>query len=150
RKPVSHSFHGRDVFTPVAARIACGTPIEDVGSLVSRESLVRSGLPMHSESVGECLKLRVVYVDKFGNLMLSEWFRRVERVLGLDFGSRVEVVSGLRRCSAVVERVFSAVPKNQLVLYENSFGLAELAVNLGSAEKLLQVGRGDFVKLCPT
>ncbi|MCX8184574.1 MAG: SAM-dependent chlorinase/fluorinase [Sulfolobales archaeon] len=149
RKPVSPSFHGRDIFTPVAARIACGTPIEDVGSPVSRESLVRHGLSLQSERVGGCIKLRVVYIDKFGNLMLSEWFKNIENLLKLEFSGRVEVVSDSRRYLAVVERVFSIAPRGQLVLYENSFGLAELAVNLGSAEKLLQLRRGDSIELCP-
>lgn len=148
RKPTSVSFHGRDVFAPIAARIACGEPLEGLGSRIDTGTLATPGISLGHRVVGRCVELTAIYVDKFGNIVLSDKFENVRRALNLGLRSSVEVRSGGRIATATVERVFSLTPPGTLVLYENSFGYAELAVNRGSAEKFLQVSRGDNLVLC--
>lgn len=147
-KPVSSSFHGRDIFAPVAARVACGVDIRLLGEPVGSDSLVRPKIYIGSEREGDCVKSRVIYVDRFGNVILSERFKKVVELLGVRMGDEIRVVLGTRKLRAVVERVFSVVPPGTLVFYENSFQFAELAVNLGSAEEVLRVSRGDTLTLC--
>ncbi len=148
RKPVSASFHGRDIFTPAGAWIACGTPIELLGSRIDPESLVRPGLRIGHELVNGCLELEVIHIDKFGNVILSQRFSEVIKVLGVSVGGRIAVRSGDKEVAARIERVFSVAPRGSLVLYEDSFGFAELAVNLGSAKDLLGVEKGSKILLC--
>ena len=150
RKPVSASFHGRDIFTPAGAWIACGIPIELLGSKIDPQMLARPRLRIWHRAVDSCIELEVLHIDKFGNVILSQRYSEVIKELGLSIGSNVLVRLGSRTVSARVERVFSVAPPGSLVLYEDSFGFAELAVNLGSAEKLLNVSKGDKLLLCTT
>ncbi len=147
-KPVSRSFHGRDIFAPIAARIACGAGLGSLGDPLDPGDLVRPRLRVGSEKVGDCVRVWVVHVDRFGNVILSEGFGKLADLLDIRVEDRVDVVVGTREHVARVEEVFSVAPPGTLVLYENSFQLAELAVNLGSARELLQVSRGDPVLLC--
>jgi S-adenosylmethionine hydrolase len=150
RKPTSASFHGRDIFAPIAARIACGEPLESLGSRVNPSTLVALGTSFGHRILEGCVELAVIHVDKFGNIILSDRFKNVREALNLGLRSKVEVRTRRRSATATVERVFSLAPPGALVLYENSFGYAELAVNRGSAERFLQVSKGDRILLCYT
>lgn len=148
RKPTSHSFHGRDVFAPIAARLSCGQELESLGTPIDPGTLIRPRLHLGLEKADSCVRVWVVHIDRFGNAVLSERFSKIGRELEVDFGSKVEIITKLRRAEALIEKVFSVAPPGGLVLYENSFGYAELAVNLDSAASILSISRGDEVLIC--
>lgn len=148
RKPLSFSFHGRDIFTPVAARIACGIDLNVLGDPLDPENLVKPPIHFGMETLNDCVKVWIVHIDRFGNIVLSEKFNNIARVLGIDIGSKLRVRTKEKNVVATVERVFSVTPPGTLVLYENSFRYAELAVNVGSASKVLEVSRGEELILC--
>ncbi len=148
RHPVSASFHGRDIFTPAAAWISRGVPLRALGRVVDPTTLVRRGIELRMAVEGGCAKLRVIHIDKFGNVVLSQRFDELARAIGLSTGSRARVVARGREFVARVLRVFSEAGRGELVLYRDSFDFAELAVNLGSARDLLGVERGDEVEVC--
>lgn len=149
RKPISSSFHGRDIFTPVAAWLACGVEPRFFGSSQPIESIKRSAVSIYMSKVSpSCAELRVIYVDRFGNVMLSQYYDPLAKALDISIGEEVLIYSGEEAFKATVERVFSVVERGKLVLYKNSFGLAELAVNKGSAKELLNASRGQVVRLC--
>ncbi len=144
-KPVSYTFHGRDIFAPAATLLALGTPIESLGSPIPGERLVKLELKYVAEREGmTCLK--VVYVDDFGNVALSAergdgvYERACRRGL-------VEACSGERCVTARCVRSFSEVGEGEAALYYNSFGFVEVAVYKGSAAKELGVREGDEVCL---
>lgn len=124
-EPVSATFHGRDVFGPVAAHLALGDvpdgPRVDGGSLLRLPALPAD-------------KVHVVEVDGFGNLITDAALPRGERV---RIGSH-EVVVG---------RTFGDVPIGELVIYEDSAGDVAVAVNGASAAALLGVAAGDELEL---
>ncbi|MEB3851529.1 MAG: SAM-dependent chlorinase/fluorinase [Desulfurococcales archaeon] len=138
---LSSTFHGRDVFLPAAALAALGVEPGRLGVEVDPEGLARLELEWARET-RRGLEVRVVYVDKFGNVALST--RRPPA------GGRltVETRAG-RRLEAVVGSTFSDAPPGGGVVYVNSFGYLEVAVNLGSAARALQVRPGDTVELVP-
>jgi len=147
--PVSKSFHGRDVFAPTAAWICNGLPLTVIGREIDISTLVRPRISMSMELLERgCARLRVVHIDKFGNVILSARYSELARVLQLSPGTVVKVFAKDREFSAVVREVFSHARPGELVLYEDSYWLAELAVNLGSAKELLNVDRGDEVVIC--
>ncbi len=137
---VSHTFHGRDLFTPAAALVATGEEPSRLGVEVDPDSLVALNVVWEKESEDR-VTVKVVYIDKFGNVALST--RRA-----LPEGAEVEIVTG-RGYSwrAMAGRTFSDVDEGKLVLYENSFGFLEIAVNKGSAAELLKVKPGDTLIL---
>ncbi len=77
----SATFHGRDIFSPVAAHLAIGGPFEDVGAPVEPGTLVRLHLPEPEVQPGR-LSSGVVYVDSFGNLRLAGGVADLEAALG--------------------------------------------------------------------
>lgn len=148
RKPVSKSFHGRDVFAPIAARIVCGLNPSHVGREMRVDELNSVDIGFFMERRNGCVVLKVIHIDRFGNVMLSRNFTDVIAALNVDLGDVVYVYTDSVSVRSRVLEVFSIGAAGELILYENSLQLAELAVNLGSAEKLLNVGIGGSVEIC--
>ena len=124
---LSASFHGRDLFAPVAAGICRGTWA--AGRKLSAARLVGADWP---QSLAE-----VVYVDHYGNLMTGI------RADALSPDALVRATG--HRCRHA--RTFSDSDPGAVFWYENSIGLVELAVNSGSAGELLGLGIGDPVEV---
>jgi S-adenosylmethionine hydrolase len=135
-QPVSATFHGRDIFAPVAAHLAAGRALGDVGVTCDPKSLVRLELPPPQVESG-LLRVTVTLVDRFGNLQLNC------RDEGLQFGSEVTVAGQPARFG----RVFRDAEPGKLVLYKDSSGFLALAVNEGSAAERLQLAPGDALEI---
>lgn len=145
---VSHTFHGRDVFAPTAALLSLGVTPEGVGRLMNINELVHVDVPPKKPVVRNgFISTTVFHVDDFGNLMLETTLHDILTALGVSTGSNVSIIP---RCSADVRRAyvvrtFGEVCEGCIALYENSLGLAEIAVFKGDASKVLNVSRGDVV-----
>ena len=93
--------------------------------------------------------MKVLYIDKYGNVKLSQYFERIVKELNLSIGDEVDVCSIYGCVKAYLVNDFSTSSPNTLVVYEDSFGFIEIAVNRGSANQLLGIDNNDLVKLCP-
>lgn len=144
-KTPSRTFHGRDIFAPVAARLALGMPPEEVGPPVAVESLVRLETPP-AQVDDDHIHARIVQIDHFGNLQLNLDRRALEGV-GVLLGDAVQVRVGGRSFLAQYEQAFSAVAVGSLVLLEDSYRWIALAMNQSSAREALEARRGDPVIL---
>ncbi len=119
---LSNSFHGRDIFAPVAARIACGDAIP--GTQVDPVNRL--------DSTWKKNLAQVIYVDGFGNLMT-----------GIQAGTLTS-----KSCVTIANRqitharTFCEVPIGHAFWYENSIGLVEIAMNQGNASASLSVNVG--------
>jgi S-adenosylmethionine hydrolase len=123
-RPLSASFHGRDLFAPVAAHLAAGTPLEQAGEPLDPGRLVTLDLP-RAQVTDAGLVAHVLHADHFGNVMLD-----VDAAAsGLRPGGAV-TVNGV---GAAHETTFADVPPGGLLLYEDAYGALSLAVNHGSA-----------------
>ncbi|MEV7007397.1 SAM-dependent chlorinase/fluorinase [Streptosporangium sp. NPDC051022] len=147
RRPVSPTFHGRDVFAPVAARLATGQemaglgpeyPLDRLVSLRAPTSLVREGA-----AEGEVLS-----IDAHGNTQLSISADDLA-VLGVRPGETLVVWLGRRHVSVPFRETFAAVPPGELVAFTDSAGLVALAVNSGDASQRLALPPGAHVRLSP-
>jgi S-adenosylmethionine hydrolase len=146
-EPVSATFHGRDLFSPVAASLALGAALEDVGGPVDPASLEQLELPAPEVS-GERIRTRVLAVDRFGNLQLN--LRAADmRAAGFEPGERLEVLSRRRTGEAVYARTFGDVGAGQAVIVEDSSGRMAIAVNQGRAAGALGVGADAELMLQP-
>lgn len=111
------TFHGRDLFAPVAGMIASGA--RKTAKLRKRGQLaVRLG----AEDLGE-----VVYVDHYGNLVTGLRAGAVPRDRALVIGGR----------QVPCAQTFSQVPQGEVFWYENSLGLVEISANAASAQQVL-------------
>jgi S-adenosylmethionine hydrolase len=145
-EPVTPTFHGRDVFAPVAAHLAAGRPIEAAGAGADPGSLLALELP-RARREGDSLVAPVLHADRFGNLILAAGPGDVD----VPLGERLAVAAPAGRFAAVRGRTFADAGEGgeALVVYEASSGRLAVAVNLGSAAELLGAGRDDELVLAP-
>jgi S-adenosylmethionine hydrolase len=137
-EPVSSTFHGRDLFAPVAAHLARGAPLREAGAAVDPVSLEALELPASEVSEGR-LRAHVIAVDRFGNLQLNLGAREMQDA-GFELGERLEVLSRRRTGEALYARTFADVGARQAVLIEDSSGRIAVAVNQGRAAAALGIG----------
>ncbi len=143
--PPSQTFNGRDIFSPIAARLALGMPPEEVGAAVDVASLTQLRLP-EPQVDDDHIHARIAQADHFGNLQLNVHRQELEGI-GVLLGDAVEVRVGGRSFNASYGSAFSEVPIGTLVLLEDSYRWITLAMNQGSARASLEARRGDPVIL---
>ncbi len=143
RLPLSPTFHGRDLFAPVAARLAVGLAPEELGPALDPATL--SPPPFGPAEVGSgWVRARVVASDRFGNLSLNCRWRDLERA-GLLRGGRIGLVWRRGRILLRPARTFSEGPEREVLLIEDSRGGVQLSVNRGSARGLTGIGHSEEV-----
>jgi S-adenosylmethionine hydrolase len=146
--PVSPTFHGRDVFAPVAGRLSNGLRPRELGPRVPVERLV--SLPAPTSVLREgAAEGEVVSVDRYGNTQLSITAGDLE-ALGLRVGDTLGVSLGRRRLSMPYRETYAAVPPGELVAFADSAGLIAFAVNSGDAAQRLGLPPGAHVRLSPS
>ena len=124
---LSASFHGRDLFAPVAGRLARGEPPSEIARPIQIGP--RADWP---DDLPE-----IAYIDRYGNAITGLRADSLPKDARLDVRRRT-----LRRV-----RTFSDVPSGEAFWYENSNGLAEIAVNTGRAAEVLGLAIGDPVAI---
>ena len=137
---VSDTFHGRDIFAPVAAHISRGVSLNSLGEQITNIAQIPISTPNTSESeiIGH-----IPYIDRFGNLITNisqELFESVKR--GRHFIIFVKDRQIQRICRAYAE---SSV--GELLGIFSSFGNLEIAINEGNAAETLGVKRGNLIKI---
>ncbi|HYF50546.1 MAG TPA: SAM-dependent chlorinase/fluorinase [Planctomycetota bacterium] len=128
----SATFHGRDIFAPVAAHLANGTPIDHFAEPVT--SLVRLMLPQ-PERKGADLEAHILHADRFGNLITD--LKRFEYDDWNRENAAVELVIGGRRIEGI-SRTYADVKDGNMVAYFGSGNRLEIAVRNNSAQVLFQ------------
>jgi S-adenosylmethionine hydrolase len=119
---LSSSFHGRDLFAPVAAMLARG------GAVASTEvPLADFARPAWPDDLA-----RIIHVDNFGNAISGFRADEISACAKIGFSGH----------SIAAAETFSAVPKGQAFWYKNSSGLLEIAVNQGRADESLGLAPG--------
>jgi len=137
---VSRTFHGRDVFAPVAAALACGTPVQRLGP--KQAGFEALGWPQ-PRRVARGLRGEVVYVDRFGNAITNVPARLTARP-----GAKAIVRAG-RVSFGPLAGCYQAVKEGRPVAVIGSTGFVELAVNGGSAARRFRLRRGSPVEILP-
>ena len=145
---VSRTFHARDVFAPVAAHLAAGVALEELGPVVDPATLVRIQIP--APDVGRSrVSATVVAVDRFGNVATNVRPVHLE-ALGISTGDRVELRLTFDRYYAVAAETFADAQPGELILYEDSYGLVTVAISRGNAARLMGVRSGDELRIVVT
>ena len=164
-EPVSATFHGRDVFAPVAARLAGGAELADAGRPLDPDELVVLELPRPARD-GDALIAHAVLADGYGNVQLDARTADLA-LLGVKLGAMVEVSvhgrpnaprrTSLTTADAVagaghewpvrVTRTFADVAPGEPLLYEDPSGALALAVNGGDAAARFGLRPGDEVAI---
>ncbi len=144
-EPVSATFHGRDLFAPVAGRLAAGAGLDDAGERIDPDDLVRLEVPAPEIADGE-IRAHALVVDRFGNVSLNVSHEQLAGS-GLTLGRRVSIEAGGSSHRAVFATTFGDVEEGGLLVYEDAYRTLALAVNHGSAAELLRISPDDRVRL---
>lgn len=152
---ISNTFHGRDIFAPVAAHLSLGVPLAEIGTPI--RDLVRFRVPAICISEGT-LTGQIINVDSFGNLItnisenalaafLLSSISNEEAVGQLDMqtvSAKFEIIAG-NTCLKKLNGTYAESGAGEPLAIIGSFGLLEIAINLGNAEARLGIKNGDSV-----
>jgi S-adenosylmethionine hydrolase len=134
---VSRTFHGRDIFAPVGARLAAGAPLSGAGQPIDPATLVRLPEPLVALGDGY-LEAEVLTVDRFGNVQLAAPGDCLDGLRGNL------VVGGIR---AVRGGTFAEAPPGGLVVFVDSADRVAVGINGGRAVVALSVSPGDVLRI---
>ncbi len=136
RRPVSATFHGRDVFAPVAAHLSNGLPLQELGPPVDNPLALPT--PQPSRLPGGRLRAEVIGVDHFGNLLTNAR-------LAANVCESVRVFVG--EISLAARRAYADAAPGELLALIGSEGYLEIALRDGSAAACLGLGVGAPVEV---
>ncbi len=142
--PVSNTFHGRDVFSPVAAHLAAGAALSELGETADPSSLVHLDLPGVEEGgAGDGVTARIISIDRYGNARLSITHEESK----LEYGASVGVDVGDGEMPIRYLETFGSARAGELVLVPDSHWRLSLAINEGSARDALGLKAGGRVRM---
>jgi S-adenosylmethionine hydrolase len=139
-KPVSRTFHGRDIFAPVAARLASGVPAARFGKAI--EDYVKLSIDRPTRTGKRVWTGTILKIDRFGNLITNLHIDEFADVKARPF----ELNAGLQQISRFASTFSDGAP-GELFVVVGSSGYLEVAMNQGSAAKMLKCAAGSPVEL---
>lgn len=132
---ISSTFHGRDIFAPVAAHLSLGVPLEHLGRAIAPSSLITLPIPDHQQTQ-RGIVTTVQHIDHFGNLITT---------IPNHCRSTACLWIGDRPLPWV--QTYSDVPPQTLCILQGSHGWLEISINQGNAQQNLNIQRGQTITL---
>lgn len=140
RNDPSSTFHGRDIFAPVAAHLCNGVDLKKLGEPIDELQTYRWAVPIADK---DGVQGWVIHIDKFGNLITNISASLVDEVIGSE---DVKLYVGNTILHEIGD-TFGAVAEGEPVAYIGSSGMLEVAINKGNAEQMLGVQKGAQISL---
>jgi len=140
-QPVSKTFHGRDIFAPIAAWLSKGWQTASMGEEITDPKKFALPKPKTTDGVVKGIVMRI---DTFGNLITN--FRLEDLPEGALTNGEINFQVGNQAVSRMVP-TFASGNAGEPVAYVGSAGYVEIAVNKGNASRTLSIGRGTAVVL---
>jgi S-adenosylmethionine hydrolase len=159
---MSNTFHGRDLFAPVGAALACGQPLSDLGTEIGE--ITRFDVLKAEQTKPGVVRGEIVDIDRFGNLITSlgpceamgdssdprlrllTSHNGNERVHAATFDPRQTLVQIGDRVIKGIQVTYGSTPSGALLALINSADMIEIAVNGGNAAEQLAAAMGDRVQ----
>jgi hypothetical protein len=145
RQPVHPTFHGRDIFVPVAAHLTLGAKVADLGPSIRDPVDLDFG---RAEATTDGFHADVIYVDAFGNVVTNVLREAAEG--RWPYGATVRLHVGPRAFSLAFLRAYGIAARGSLLATIGSHGFLEVAVNGGSAAATTGLKQWDAVALRET
>ena len=144
RQPVSHVFHGRDVFAPAAAHLAAGISISEFGPSLEVEKL---HLAPYDEATfkNSQIAAEVISVNSFGNIFINVRQDEMHKIVSLN--DALELQFKNRSIVIPYKRTFGEVSEGESVILDDDFGRVEIAINQGNFAVKYDVHLGENVIL---
>lgn len=142
KKPVSDTFHGRDIFTPIAAHILNGLPFEQIGPRI--QDLVDISFQRPS-ILDNMIMGAVLYVDRFGNIVTNITSNQMQRMA--HSGDELTLQMNDQRKKIPFVNAYGAVEKKGLLALIGSSGFLEISMNQGHASEQLKASADDTFQI---
>ena len=134
-KPISKTFHGRDIFAPVAAHLSKGAKIEEFGDEIYDFVSIEETKPRRISD--DELESQVIYIDHFGNIFTNFTKQYLPENFYLEIGNqRIEKMKNF----------YAEAEKDEVFMIFGSAGFLEIVAFRNSAQKILNVRNGDKIK----
>ena len=145
-KPVSTTFHGRDIFAPVSAHIINGTALKDLGTKIEYEDIIHlEDLCCRISETGELFG-KIISIDRFGNLTTNIDSKSLAALCHSKSKNRLQIRISAHEILGLSDRYSNAELNTPLALI-GSRNYLEIAVNCGSAEEYFKAQKGDSVQV---
>jgi len=135
---ITHTFHGRDVFAPVAAHLSTGVDLKQMGPVIDDPVELKYPAP---HKIDDILYGQVMRIDNFGNLITNIHYKDLENFLE----SQKPVISIGNLEIKELDSIYSDVDDGEPLALINSFNHLEIAVNLGRASEYIGVDSGEII-----
>lgn len=136
----SRTFHGRDIFAPVAAHLANGVDFSELGKPIEKLQTYRWAVPISDK---DGVQGWIVHIDHFGNL-ISNIPESIIREAGADANLKIYVGNTI---FDTIVNTFGDVPDGEPAAYIGSSGVLEVAINKGDAREMLGVEKGAQISI---
>lgn len=139
-KEPSNTFHGRDIFAPVAAHIAKGVPLNNLGDPVEELITYRWAVPISDK---DGIQGWVIHIDRYGNLITNITSDMISKTMN---SSKLRIYAG----NTILDRIvptFNSVEDGEPAAYIGSSDTLEIAINKGNAQEMLGVQKGAQVSI---
>ena len=137
---LSTTFHGRDIFAPVAAHLSKGVDLSNFGDRLTDLVTYKWAIPIADK---DGIQGWVLHIDRFGNLVTNISKELIDEVIG---GRKVKIYVG----NTILDEIrdtFAAVPEGEALAYIGSAGTLEVAINKGNAREMLGVHKGASISV---
>jgi len=145
-KPVSRTFHGRDIFAPVAGHLSKGVGIDSFGPAITRDQMVTIALPKPYLSESGELVGKVISVDRFGNLITNIDLQSINEAFGFNNDRRLKILIGSHQIEGLSSAYHDVSPQSLLAII-GSMGFVEISLNFGNASVSCGETKGSVVKV---
>jgi S-adenosylmethionine hydrolase len=139
---ISNTFHGRDIFTPVASYITKGIPFESFGSRINNYVDLNFGQDLITNKSANG---NIVYIDNFGNIVTNIDGNHLIDILKYDQNILVFYFNNMIEMPFI--KSYDFIKKGNILATIGSSNLFEIAINQGNAAKKLKVKLGDEIKI---
>ena len=136
----SNTFHGRDIFAPVAAHLSTGVDLQELGDPVDELVNYRWAVPIADK---DGVQGWVIHIDKFGNLVTNVSEELINEAID---GRSIKIYVGNTILDEIVT-TFGSVAEGEPAAFIGSSGMLEIGINKGNAKEMLGVQKGAQISL---
>jgi S-adenosylmethionine hydrolase len=141
RDTISSTFHGRDIFAPVAAHLACGTQPKEVGDEIMNYERLAFREPKFDRRGITC---EAIHIDHFGNIVTNISQLNMGK---LNSNPRAVITIRGKRSRVRLVKAYSNINKNELGLVFGSHGFLEITAREDNVSRRLKAKAGDAIRL---
>jgi S-adenosylmethionine hydrolase len=139
---ISNTFHGRDVFAPIAAHIVNGIPFDEIGKRINDFI----DLDFKSAKItSQAASGKIIYIDSFGNIITNIDEYQLRNIL--VYNNKIKIEIGGRKIELPFVKSYNFVRKGRYLINVNSINMIEIGINQGNAAQKLGVKPNDEIKI---